>query len=81
MKLRGADGYRSLKSSGCLTVPGMSDVDECLSMRTAMRLVGFDEAEEQDMLRLLAAILNLQNIDFAGADKSGGGGRGGSSGS
>ena len=73
MKLRSADSYRSLKSTGCLTVAGMSDVDECLSMRTAMRLVGFSEAEEQDMLRLLAAILTLQNIDFSPAPAGGGG--------
>jgi myosin-1 len=37
------DKFSSLKQSGCYQVPGMSDKDEYLSMRSAMALVGFSE--------------------------------------
>lgn len=55
---------RPLQGS-CISCEGRNDAKDYLSIRSAMDLF-FSEADCQDILKLLAAILHLGNISFEG---------------
>jgi myosin heavy subunit len=56
--------YRYLSSSGCTTVERRDEVQEYQDMLTAMRVLGFEEEVQQEILCALSGVLRLGNLTF-----------------
>jgi len=64
MGLVEAEQYFYLNTTGCTSIEGVSDADSFSATRMALRHLGFSEAEEKGMFRLLAGLLHLGNLKF-----------------
>ncbi|KAL2837065.1 P-loop containing nucleoside triphosphate hydrolase protein [Aspergillus pseudoustus] len=62
--------YLYTSRSKCYDVPGVDDVAEFQDTLNAMTVIGMSEAEQDNVFRMLAAILWLGNVQF-GEDDSG----------
>ncbi|KAI9698497.1 MAG: class II myosin [Candelina mexicana] len=62
--------YLYTSKSKCLDVPGMDDNADFKDTLSAMKVIGLSQAEQDDIFRMLAAILWLGNIQFI-EDKDG----------
>ncbi|KAL3449058.1 P-loop containing nucleoside triphosphate hydrolase protein [Aspergillus insuetus] len=62
--------YLYTSRSKCYDVPGVDDVAEFQDTMNAMSVIGMSEAEQDNVFRMLAAILWLGNVQF-GEDDSG----------
>mmetsp|Transcript_38150 Transcript_38150/g.75050 ORF Transcript_38150/g.75050 Transcript_38150/m.75050 type:complete len:977 (+) Transcript_38150:37-2967(+) len=56
--------YRCLACSGRFKVNGLNDSAEFMEVRSAMQSLGFSQADEQSIWKVIAAILHISNIDF-----------------
>ncbi|KAJ5455586.1 Myosin-1 [Penicillium daleae] len=62
--------YLYTSRSKCYDVPGIDDVAEFKDTVDAMRMIGMSEAEQDNVFRMLAAILWIGNIQFTEDDSS-----------
>ncbi|GAA5861407.1 hypothetical protein JCM8547_006120 [Rhodosporidiobolus lusitaniae] len=63
--LQGPEAYAYTSKSGCLEVPGIDDVVDWSETLKAMQIVGLSQGEQDEILRMLASILWLGNVEFA----------------
>ncbi|KAL8479758.1 hypothetical protein ACS0TY_026623 [Phlomoides rotata] len=59
--------YHYLNQSNCYELDGVDDSKEYLTTRRAMDVVGISPDEQDGIFRVVAAILNLGNVEFAKA--------------
>lgn len=66
------ENYHYLNQSGCIEDKTISDQESFREVITAMAVMQFSKEEVREVLRLLAGILYLGNIEFitAGARRS-----------
>eukprot|EP00301_Raphidiophrys_heterophryoidea_P005017 c12143_g1_i1.p1 GENE.c12143_g1_i1~~c12143_g1_i1.p1 ORF type:complete len:1493 (+),score=327.31 c12143_g1_i1:156-4634(+) len=64
LKLENVESYHYLNQSGCTAVPGIDDVADYNAMRKAMQVIGMTEDEQFTVLKMVAGILHLGNVDF-----------------
>ncbi|KAI9680100.1 MAG: class II myosin [Caeruleum heppii] len=62
--------YLYTSRSKCLDVPGMDDAADFNDTMNAMKVIGLSQAEQDDIFRMLAAVLWIGNVEF-GEDKDG----------
>jgi len=67
--LQGPESYAFTSRSNCLDVPGIDDVADFSETISAMNIIGLDAEEQDNIFRMLAAILWLGNITFAENDE------------
>jgi len=66
--LGSTDIFHYLNQSDAHTIEGRSDSDEFLETMNAMTVMGINEREQEFVLRVVASILHLGNVNFlAGA--------------
>ncbi|XP_051129852.1 myosin-6-like isoform X2 [Andrographis paniculata] len=65
-KLGNPRTFRYLNQSNCYELDGVDETKEYLSTRKAMDIVGIGSDEQDAIFRVVAAILHLGNIEFAG---------------
>lgn len=63
--LQGPEAYAYIAKSGCLDVPGIDDTVDWSETLKAMQVVGFTQHEQDSILRMLAAILWIGNVQFS----------------
>ncbi|BGP14732.1 hypothetical protein JCM10213_004328 [Rhodosporidiobolus nylandii] len=63
--LQGPEAYAYISKSGCLEVPGIDDHADWTETLKAMGIVGLSQEEQDNILRMLASILWLGNVEFA----------------
>ncbi|GAA6014234.1 hypothetical protein JCM10207_006141 [Rhodosporidiobolus poonsookiae] len=63
--LQGPEAYAYISKSGCLEVPGIDDHADWAETLKAMGIVGLSQGEQDDILRMLASILWLGNVEFS----------------
>lgn len=63
------DHYSYTRDSQCTSVEGIDDVADFRETLQAMEIIGLQQAEQDQILRLLASILWIGNIDFAENDQ------------
>ncbi|KAI9828899.1 MAG: class II myosin [Phylliscum demangeonii] len=56
--------YVYTSRSNCLDVPGMDDVADFKDTLNAMKVIGLAQAEQDDIFRMLSAVLWLGNVQF-----------------
>jgi myosin-1 len=66
--LQGPESYTYTSRSGCLDVRSISDEADFAETIKAMNVIGLSAAEQNDIFRILAAILWLGNVEFVDAD-------------
>lgn len=62
---------RFCSAGGCTEVEGVDDAAEFKVVMDSLRVIGLTEGEIDDILSVVAAIVHLGNIDFAGGDGAG----------
>jgi len=67
-----AAAHRLTAAAGCLSLPGVDDAHDLRVTRHAMRAVGLTPEIQEQIFRLLAALLHLGDIDFVPCPKSDG---------
>lgn len=60
----GAAAYRILNRGGCLAVEGQDDAAEHAQMLKALATLRFDDHQIAEVLRVLAALLHVGNVEF-----------------
>ena len=63
----GASSYRSL--AGCVSVEGVNDAEQFTATLTAMKGVGMKGAGVEGSLRLVAAVLAINDLSFSAAQR------------
>ncbi|GAA5820874.1 hypothetical protein JCM10212_006566, partial [Sporobolomyces blumeae] len=63
--LQGPEAYAYTSKSGCLDVAGIDDVVDWQETLHAMRVVGLTDREQDDLLRMLASVLWIGNVEFS----------------
>ncbi|BGP30876.1 class II myosin [Rhodotorula toruloides] len=63
--LQGPEAYAYTSKSGCLEVPGIDDTYDWAETLKAMQIVGLTQQEQDNILRMLAAVLWIGNVEFA----------------
>lgn len=63
------ENYSYTKDSQCTSVEGIDDVADFRETIKAMEIIGLQEAEQDQILRLLASILWIGNVDFVENDQ------------
>ncbi|EGX49579.1 class II myosin, variant 2 [Orbilia oligospora] len=58
------EAYAYTSNSRCLDVPGIDDTKEFSETLQAMKVIGLTQQEQDDIFRLLAAILWIGNVQF-----------------
>jgi len=67
--IQGPQSYVYTSRSKCLDVAGIDDHAEFEETLNAMRVIGMSQAEQDDVFRMLAAILWIGNISFVENDE------------
>lgn len=62
--LQGPEAYAYTSRSGCLEVPGIDDVSDWKETLQAMKVIGISTGEQDEILRCLATVLWLGNVEF-----------------
>lgn len=62
--LQGPESYAYTSKSGCLEVPGIDDTFDWAETLKAMSIVGLTQGEQDSILRMLAGILWVGNVEF-----------------
>ena len=63
--LKGApDDYFYLKQGGAVKVKTINDGDDFKTVKSAMKVIGFSDAEISNLLQLVASVAHLGNINF-----------------
>lgn len=65
-KLSSASQFRYLNQSSCYDLVGVSNSEEYRHTRQAMTCVGLSSEEQDQTFQVVAALLHLGNVDFAG---------------
>ncbi|CAG5861859.1 unnamed protein product [Menidia menidia] len=68
LSLGKADEYKYLTMGKCTTCEGRDDVSEFAHFRAALKILMFTESDSWEILKLLAAILHLGNVNFEGTN-------------
>ncbi|KAG6434219.1 hypothetical protein SASPL_105842 [Salvia splendens] len=63
-KLDHPKSFHYLNQSKCYELVGVSDANEYLETRRAMDIVGISKSDQEAILRVVAAILHIGNIEF-----------------
>eukprot|EP00026_Physarum_polycephalum_P000803 Phypoly_transcript_00804.p1 GENE.Phypoly_transcript_00804~~Phypoly_transcript_00804.p1 ORF type:complete len:1167 (+),score=243.05 Phypoly_transcript_00804:427-3927(+) len=58
------ENFAYLTKGNCLDIEGVDDVEEWNLTRNAMNVIGITQKEQQNIFRLLSAILWIGNVDF-----------------
>lgn len=66
--IQGPEAYAYTSLSNCLEVPGIDDVQDFEETLRAMQIVGLTQNEQSEVLRMLAIILWLGNVQFSEDD-------------
>ncbi|KAI5474581.1 hypothetical protein MNV49_003039 [Pseudohyphozyma bogoriensis] len=66
--LQGPEAYAYTSRSKCLQVPGIDDVADWAETLQAMNVIGISAEEQDNILRMLASILWLGNVQFGEAE-------------
>ena len=66
--LQGPEAYAYTSRSGCLAVEGIDDVADWAETLAAMAVIGIGAEEQDDILRALATVLWLGNVQFGEQD-------------
>lgn len=66
--LQGPESYTYTSRSGCLDVRSINDESDFAETLRAMEVIGLTSTEQDDIFRILAAILWLGNVDFVDGD-------------
>ncbi|KYQ92809.1 myosin IK [Tieghemostelium lacteum] len=61
-----ATDFYYLAQSGCTTIEDVNDGNDFMEVQQAMDTVGISKSEQNDIFRILAAILHIGNIRFQG---------------
>lgn len=69
LELYGPQYYRYLNESGCVAVHGIDDAHDYRETRRAMDVIGMDRQEQDEVVRMVAAILHIGNITFKESDR------------
>ncbi|KAG2439820.1 hypothetical protein HYH02_010454 [Chlamydomonas schloesseri] len=69
-----ASGFAYLARSSCVELPGQSNAEEYQHTRRAMSHIGLSEAQQREVLALVAAVLHLGNIAFGDGEHASVGG-------
>ncbi|XP_065580984.1 myosin-VIIa-like isoform X3 [Artemia franciscana] len=64
LELKEAKSYRYLIGGNCITCEGRNDAAEFADIRSAMKVLLFNDSEILQILQVLSAILHLGNIQF-----------------
>ena len=72
MHLTSARDYTSIRSGNCITIDGIDDGEDYTLCREAMSMIGIAESDQTALWRIVAGILNFQNVVFenTGPDSS-----------
>ena len=62
--LQGPEAYAYTSKSGCLEVPGIDDTFDWAETLKAMSIVGLSQGEQDQILRMLASVLWIGNVEF-----------------
>ncbi|KAJ3489600.1 hypothetical protein NLI96_g2030 [Meripilus lineatus] len=62
--IQGPESYAYTNMSNCLEVPGIDDVKDFEETIRAMQIIGLSEYEQGEILRMLAAILWIGNVQY-----------------
>ncbi|XP_063771935.1 unconventional myosin-VIIb [Pseudophryne corroboree] len=65
--LGNSSDYKYLTMGGCTVCEGRNDVRDYTQVRSAMKILLFSEQDQTDIIKLLAAILHLGNLEFQSA--------------
>ena len=60
----GPEAFHYVNQSGCYALPSVDDADEFATVLESMSVLGFEPDEVQAILRIVAAVLHLGNIEF-----------------
>lgn len=71
LRLGAATDFHYLDQSGCTQIPGQDDAAEFEDVLKAMRTLQFSEDTIEAMLRIIAAVLHLGNVQYEAGDKDG----------
>jgi len=63
-KITKASDYNFLKGGDCLSVNSIDDKKEFEHTKEAMNIIGIDSEEQDGIFRVIAAIMNLGNVEF-----------------
>ncbi|KAJ2898084.1 hypothetical protein MKZ38_004196 [Zalerion maritima] len=66
--IQGPESYVYTSRSKCLDVDGIDDISEFQDTLNAMKIIGLAQAEQDQIFRMLAAILWIGNIQFVEGD-------------
>jgi len=69
-RLSDPEDYHYLNQSGVTEVEGISDENDFETLLNSMETIGIDTNEQDDVIRTLAGILHLGNIEFEKGDSS-----------
>ena len=65
LKLHPAAEFHYLNQSGCIEIKGVDDVKHFNRTKRAMGVVGIDTKVQEEIFKLLAAVLHLGNLEYA----------------
>uniref|UniRef100_A0A8C4X8N6 Myosin VIIB n=1 Tax=Erpetoichthys calabaricus TaxID=27687 RepID=A0A8C4X8N6_ERPCA len=68
LSLRTAAEYNFLTMGNCTSCEGRDDTKEYAHIRSAMKILMFSDNEKWEIMKLLAAVLHLGNLDFEGTE-------------
>lgn len=63
-RLNGFDSFTNLKQTGCYEADGIDDVKDFKATRHAMKIMEISNEEQEEVLKMVAAILHLGNMVF-----------------
>eukprot|EP00959_Pyramimonas_sp_CCMP1952_P197777 4136217-Pyramimonas_sp.AAC.1 len=70
LHLKTAQEFTYLNQSNCFELDGVDNAEEFARTRKAMSIIGISEEDQNQVWRVLAAILHLGNCKFAGEDEA-----------
>ncbi|KAK6475520.1 unconventional myosin-Ic isoform X1 [Huso huso] len=66
---RNAQQYQYLVKGNCPKVSSINDKNEWKVVRKALSVIGFSEDEVEELLNIIASVLHLGNVQFAGDEQ------------
>ena len=73
--LKDQDAFHYLNQGDSSVIKGVDDVASFEDTLAAMNRLGFNAKQQEDLFRILAAILHLGNVNITNCDVQGGDGR------
>ncbi|CAG9318607.1 unnamed protein product [Blepharisma stoltei] len=69
-KILSAESYNYLCKGGCLEIPDVDDAENYQQTRECMKILGFTEQEQMDILRIVTGVLYMGNLEFVGEENA-----------